>query len=351
MGNAFLAGGEPGLLASADVWHLEPEDRFESLRTLTNAQQWPADDDLAGDAFMLAIPTVTEVGESPVNERSRQAMACGLRMAVVIPVPMDGGVGAVLEFLTEDPAPPSPGLIRALEDAAAEVGRAMMRTSTVLTLRRLDEARSEFVARATHELRGPVGSVALMASALARQARQSSAKDLAASLERLSEQAERIQSMATRLLALSQLESGGLEVNLESVGVADAVAAAVAAMLPEPGPPVAVEIDDPDLRVLADPLLLDEILANLLANARRYGGPNITIEAHGLGTARSSSRCATTARGCPPALAEHLFEPMRKKLASTDHAGLGLALVRQMARSLGGDATYEPTASGARASW
>ena len=137
------------------------------------------------------------------------------------------------------------------------------------------------MARATHELRGPVGSVALMASALARQARQSSAMDLAASLERLSEQAERIQSMATRLLALSQLESGGLEVNLESVGVADAgrgrggghAARAWSAASPSRSRTLTCG-------VLADPLLLDEILANLLANARRYGGPNITVEVH-----------------------------------------------------------------------
>ncbi len=160
--------------------------------------------------------------------------------------------------------------------------------------------------------RGPVGSVALMASALARQARQSSAKDLAASLERLSEQAERIQSMATRLLALSQLETDGLEVKLESVPAAEAVAAAVQAMLPELGPPVSVEVEDPELRVLADPLLLDEILANLLANARRYGGPNIAIQVHGRDGKVEFAVC-DDGPGVPPAVAEHLFEPMREE--------------------------------------
>ena len=103
-----------------------------------------------------------------------------------------------------------------------------------------------------------------------------------------------------------------------------------------------VEIEDPDLHVLADPLLLDEILANLLANARRYGGPNIAIEVRPRGE-QVEFAVRDDGPGVPPALVEHLFEPMRKKLASSNHAGLGLALVRQMARSLGGEATYEPT--------
>ncbi len=341
LGHVLVAGSEPGFLVSADVWHLSDAKRFEPLRQLTAGQQWAADTDLVGDAFMLAITTVAEVVESQTNERGRQARRCGLRMAVAVPVPMGDGVGAILEFFSDAPTPPGPGLIRALEDAAAEVGRAMKRTNNVLTMRRLDEARSAFVARASHELRGPVGSVALMASALARQARQSSSADLASSLSRLAERAERIQAMATRLLELSQLERGGLEVNLEAVAVADAVEAAVAAMLPALGPPVVVDVIEPDLRVVADPLLLEEMLANLLANARRYGGPNISVEVHAVDDRVVVAVC-DDGPGVAPELVEHLFEPMRAALATPDHAGLGLALVRQMARSLGGEATYEP---------
>ena len=103
VGHALVAGAEPGSLASADVWHLGTGDRFEAFRAVTDSQHWPADTDLAGDAFMLALPTVVETGQSDANERSRQATACGLRMAVIVPVPMGEGVGAVLEFLTEAP--------------------------------------------------------------------------------------------------------------------------------------------------------------------------------------------------------------------------------------------------------
>ena len=46
--------------------------------------------------------------------------------------------------------------------------------------------------------------------------------------------------------------------------------------------------------------------------------------------------------GVPPNLVPHLFAPMRSSLATIEHAGLGLALVRQMTITLGGDIAYEP---------
>ncbi len=344
VGHAFLLGTEPGFLASAEVWHLDDPDRYEGLRSVTDSQQWPADADLAGDAIMLAEPTVVLLAEIDPNQRSRRARSSGLEMAVVVPVPIDDAVGAALEFLSRAAVPPNSGLMRALEETAIEVGRAMKRSTSVLRLHRMDEARAEFVNRAAHELRGPVGSVALMASALAHQARRSSATELAPSLERLSLQAERIQTMATRLLSLSQLESGRLDVELVAVELSPAVEAAVDAMLPEPGPAVGIEVDD-DLEVLADPLLLDEILANLLANARRYGGPHIEVVARALPDVVEIAVC-DDGPGISSEGQAHLFEPMRQKLASPDHAGLGLALVRQMAQTLGGEVSYERPAGG-----
>ncbi len=117
-----------------------------------------------------------------------------------------GGISAAIEFFTESASPPDLAIIAGVQGAAVEVGRALMRSDKVLHLRRLDEARQEFVARAAHELRGPVGSIALMASALAREARKSDQGRMASSLESLAAQAERIQNLATRLLALSQAE-------------------------------------------------------------------------------------------------------------------------------------------------
>ena len=110
-----------------------------------------------------------------------------------------------------------------------------------------------------------------------------------------------------------------------------------------PGARITVDVD-PDLKVLADPLILDELLANLLANAERHGGPNVHLSA--TRSTRSGKRLvgvtvADDGPGVEAALLPHLFQPLRHSLTSPTRSGLGLALVRQMAITLGGDVAYE----------
>ena len=125
------------------------------------------------------------------------------------------------------------------------------------------------------------------------------------SLERLSEQADRIQSMATRLLALSQLESGGLEVTSSRSSVAEAVEAAVRAMLPEPGHRLG-RIEVRELLVLADPLLSTRSWPTC-GQRLRYGGPN--IPSGPIATTTGEPRGPRRRPGGPPALAGTCSSP------------------------------------------
>src|SRR4029078_5171853 len=146
---------------------------------------------------------------------------------------------------------------------------------------------------------------------------------------------------ASRLLELSQLEDDRFEVDLQDLALSQAVDDAVAAVGPAPEgqPPIEVEVD-PAILVHADSLLLSQIFSNLLANARRYGGPHIRIVAKVDGD-RVRVEVTDDGPGVPPNLVPHLFAPMRSSLATIEHAGLGLALVRQMTITLGGDIAYE----------
>jgi len=181
-----------------------------------------------------------------------------------------------------------------------------------------------------------------MASALALEAERSDAPTLSARLSRLATQADRLQLMASRLLELSQLEDDRFEVEMQDLVLADAVDEAVAAIGPGTDDNLPIEIDvDPSIEVHADSLLLSQIFTNLLANARRYGGPRISISATIDGD-RIEIVVADDGPGVPPNVVPHLFAPMRSSLATIEHAGLGLALVRQMTITLGGDIAYEP---------
>ena len=342
VGHALVLAPDLQTLSGADQWHLVDPERFSPFRELVGSRRWPADADPAGTAVVSGEPVVYLLDDEDLStsERMSSAAAQGLHQIVAIPVPVDDGVAAVLEFGIESRVSPSPALLAALQDAARHVGQALRRTHEVLHLRRLDVARAEFVSRAAHELRGPVGSIAVMAGALALEARRSGSEDMAGSLERLASQAERLQRMATRLLELSQVDEGRLEVKLERVALAPATVAAVSAMLPAPesGPAVMVDIDD-ELIALADPLLVDEILANLLANARRYGGPHIEVTATSVGD-RIWLSVVDDGDGIEPELADQLFQPLRRTLTGPQHSGLGLALVRQLAKAMGGDVSY-----------
>jgi signal transduction histidine kinase/PAS domain-containing protein len=339
VGDAFLLDADPGYLSSV-AWHATDPRRFASLRAADAAERWPLESDPVADALILAEPSVTELPGRLDNERARRAAACGLSLAITLPVPVDGGIGAALEFFPERSAPPSDAIIDGLREVAIEVGRALMRSNRAVTLRQIDQARQEFVERAAHELRGPVGSIALMASGLAREAHLSDQERLASSLESLAAQAERIQTMATHLLELSQLDEGRLEMHLGPQRVADAAQAALAGVAHDTQKTVTINAPA-DLAVYADQLLLDEILANLLANAHRHGGRCIEVEARRDGDVVEIT-VSDDGSGVPPELLSRLFEPMTLRRVTSEHGGLGLALVRKMAVAMGGGAHYQP---------
>ena len=93
--------------------------------------------------------------------------------------------------------------------------------------------------------------------------------------------------------------------------------------------------------VMGDPLLLRRLIRNLLENARRYGGAGpIDLSVTGSGD-RAVLEVADRGPGIPAAERERIFEPFYR-LAEAREAGrgsgLGIALVRQIARRHGGSA-------------
>jgi anti-sigma regulatory factor (Ser/Thr protein kinase) len=105
---------------------------------------------------------------------------------------------------------------------------------------------------------------------------------------------------------------------------------------------VSVEVD-PELTAWVDPVALDRIVSNLLANALRYGRPPIMVSA---APGEGRLRLAVEDRGAGVAedFVPRLFDRFSRSDASSQAAGgsgLGLAIARAYARAHGGDVVYE----------
>jgi signal transduction histidine kinase len=103
---------------------------------------------------------------------------------------------------------------------------------------------------------------------------------------------------------------------------------------------------DPGLAVMADPLVLDRVVTNLVANARSYGKPPIRIEAEERDTYLRISVCDDGA-GIPDELVPRLFERFERGEDGVG-SGLGLAIARAYAAAHGGDLLYHAGESGTR---
>jgi signal transduction histidine kinase len=79
------------------------------------------------------------------------------------------------------------------------------------------------------------------------------------------------------------------------------------------------------------------MIRNLLQNARQHGAPPIEMRVRGV-DASAEIRVCDQGSGVPEAERERVFEPFYRRAGATVGAGLGLALVRQIARRHGGDA-------------
>ncbi len=92
--------------------------------------------------------------------------------------------------------------------------------------------------------------------------------------------------------------------------------------------------------VRGDPRLLRRMIRNLLENARRHGAPPVDVHVHRAGPTVELTVC-DHGPGIPDAAGEDVFRPFRRLgTSAAGGAGLGLALVRQIARRHGGEARY-----------
>jgi len=208
-------------------------------------------------------------------------------------------------------------------------------------------ARDEFVAMATHELRTPLSALDLQLQQLQRQVKQQSLslEHLGQGVEKVRQHAQRLSHLLARLLDVSSISKGLLELNYELVDLAELVRELVARyeeMLAAVGCSVQVNASLPVVGKV-DRLSLEQVLTNLLTNAMKYA-PGKPLE---LEVRQEAQQALVSVKDHGPGIARETLERIfhRFERASGRHhresLGLGLYIARQIARAHGGELVVE----------
>ncbi len=228
---------------------------------------------------------------------------------------------------------------------------ALLVLNDVTRMRRLETLRRDFVANVSHELRTPITSIKGFVETL-RESPPASPEDAERFLAIINRQADRLQHIIDDLLSLSRLEQGGPEDDLgrETVQVAEILLDAVnVCTARDAEDSVSVRIEcPPDLRLTANPALIEQAVVNLVDNARKHSG---TLEPVLVAASREADRVLISVRDAGRGIApEHLprvFERFyrvdRARSRKLGGTGLGLAIVKHIAQAHGGEATAAST--------
>ncbi|HCI13481.1 MAG TPA: hypothetical protein DFK12_05850 [Gallionellaceae bacterium] len=197
--------------------------------------------------------------------------------------------------------------------------------------------KSQFFAAANHDLRQPMHALAMYVEVLKSGALSEQARATVMQLER---SVEVMCAMFDTLLDISRLDAGVVQVNVEpfSLGpLLNKLRGEFEMLAQDKG--LRLEMDSCSDTVGSDPLLLERILRNLLANAIRYterGG--VTVACRRVAEGERIEVC-DTGIGIPPEHLPHIFEEYyqvsNRQRDRSKGLGLGLAIVERLARLLG----------------
>ena len=213
--------------------------------------------------------------------------------------------------------------------------------------RRVEALRRDFVANIGHELRTPVGALAVLAETLRSEVEQLDGIDESPTVRRLSErltyEAERLGRTIDDLLELSRIEAGEQLVPA-SLRLAEVLQSAVDRVAPAAelaGVRVEVTLPDEDADLAGDRRQLESALANLIDNAVKYseaggvvevrvesdpGQHRFVVRDHGIGIPSADQ----------VRIFERFYRVDRARRRDTGGTGLGLAIVRHVALNHGG---------------
>ena len=291
----------------------------------------------ATDEFILA--------HSPDALHAGIVRELGTRSVMSVPLIAHGHALGVITFNSARPFTYGPRATPLTEEIARRAATAIENACLYKKAQDSIRARDEFLALASHELRTPVTSLLLTAQGL-RSGRLSPERNRSA-VDLFERELGRLDKQIADMLRVGEILVGRAEIHAAPTDLAALVrdeVARSALVFARARCPVTLHIDEP-VRGFWDPDKLAQVVANLVANAVKFGAgkpveirvderasvARLVVVDHGIGI---------DAQALP-----HVFEKFERAVSSRSYGGLGLGLylVRNIVGAHGGTVRVEST--------
>lgn len=230
------------------------------------------------------------------------------------------------------------------EEVARRLALAVDNARLFTETREAIRARDEFLSLASHELRNPVAAISGTAQLIERARQRQQLDD--ALLERYTSVIERtaahLAKLTEDLLDVGRLQAGRLPLQLADVDLAELVRGiATREQSTSDGTPMALLLDCDPCHIVADADRLEQVISNLVENARKYSPRDSATEVR-LSEMDGGRLLSVSDQGIglPPGSSERIFEPFGRAPNATRRnipgLGLGLYISRQIAERHGG---------------
>ncbi|KNB54281.1 sensor histidine kinase [Streptomyces caatingaensis] len=232
------------------------------------------------------------------------------------------------------------------DDELADLGRTFNTMAATLQadaerLRTMEARARRFAADVSHELRTPLAAMTAVTGVLDEDAASGRLEpETAEALELVADETHKLVRMVEDLMEISRFDAGAAVLEPDDVDVGELVGKTLALRHWQGR----VGADVPaGLRARLDPRRVDVVLANLIGNALRHGGPSVPVDVR---ARAEGGRLVVTVTdggpGIPADVLPHVFDRFTKGDAArtrSEGSGLGLAIAAENARLHGGTLT------------
>ncbi len=231
--------------------------------------------------------------------------------------------------------------------AAAALDRERLRTQAAQAeaLAEGNRMRTALLAAVSHDLRTPLASIKASVSSLRQTDVEWSEADQADLLATIEQNADRLDALIGNLLDMSRLHTGSLQPFLRATAIDEVAPAALLGL--DDSLRLEMAVPDGFPLVLADPGLLERVLANLFSNALRHSPaarpPELQAQ---LLDDTVLLEVVDHGQGVPDEQKERIFEPFTRVGDRYPGVGLGLAVAKGFAEAMGGRITAIDTPGG-----